>query len=121
MANVYVSVQLQVNSQPYTFSVDSSQTASPGDSMTNLVSGLTIGNTFSGGAVVSNVSAAIIEQTNSSAGFSILGAVITDASNNVVMEIPLTSIEKNPPESYPVQCPVGLNYSMYVITSNTAV
>lgn len=120
MTNVYVSVQLQVNGQPYTFTVDSSQTASPGESMTNLVSGLTIGSTFSSGAVVSNVSGAIIEQAGTG-GFSILGAVITDASNNVVMEIPLTSIEKNPPESYPVQCPVGLNYSMYVISSNSAV
>jgi len=121
MANVYCSVQLQVNGQPYTFSVDSALTASPGDAMTNLVSGLTIGNTFSGGATVTNVSGAIIEQTHSSAGYSILGAVITDASNNVVMEIPLTAIEANPPDSYAVQCPVGLNFSMYVIASNSAV
>jgi len=89
--------------------------------MTNLVSGLSIGNTFAGGGRITNVSAAIIEQPTGSAGFSILGAVITDPNNNVVLQIPLTAIEAIPPKSYAVNCPVGLNFSMYVVTSNSAV
>ena len=118
MAKAYTSVQLQVNGQPYTFSVDSTGDGTTNDEVTNLVSGLSIGDTFSAGATITYVSCPIIEGGN----FSRLGMVLTDPQNNVLLEIPLVDLEKQYPSTgYPVSIPVGLNCSLKVITSNTVV
>ena len=117
MAAAYTSVQLQVNGQPYTFSVDSTGDGSTEDTVVNLVSGLGIGDTFSGGATIQYISNPFVE----GGSFSLLGMVLTDPQNNVVMEIPLVDPEKQEAGGYAVSCPVGLNYSLGVITSNSLV
>jgi len=115
MTTTYASVQLMVNGQPFTFRINATDGAAI--EVVNLVSGLGIGDTFSGGATINYISNPIIEGGN----FSILGMVLTDPQNNVVMEIPLVDIEKAQPEGYPVSCPVGLNFTLNVLTSATAV
>jgi len=117
MTAAYTSVQLMVNGQPYTFAVDSTGDGSTNDDVVNLVSGLGIGDTFSSGATISYISNPFVE----GASFSLLGMVLTDPQNNVVMEIPLVDGEKQMASGYAVSCPVGLNYSLKVITSNTLV
>ena len=120
MASAYVSVQLQIGGMPYTFSVDSTNDGSTNDELTNLTSGRGIGDTFPSGSTITHVSGALIEDEASGA-FSSLGIVLTDPANNVVMQIPVGYIETGPPASYPVNCPVGLNYSLNVITKTTVV
>ena len=117
MAAAYTSVQLQVNGQPFTFAVDSTGDGSTEDTVVNLVSGLGIGDTFSGGATINFVSCPILEAGSGS----ILGMVLTDPQNNVVMEIPLVDPEKQEAGGYAVSCPVGLNFTLGVITSNSLV
>ena len=113
MTTTYVSVQLQVNGQPFTFAVNA--TDGSDTEVVNLVSGLGIGDTFSGGATISYVSCPILEADSGS----ILGMVLTDPQNNVVMQIPLVNAELQVPGGYPVSCPVGLNYTLGVTTTNT--
>lgn len=113
MTNTYISVQLQVNGQPYTFAVDCTDGSEA--TVVNLVSGLGIGDTFAGGATISYVSNAILEGGSGS----ILGMVLLDPQNNVVLEIPLTDAELQMPGGYPVSCPVGLNYRLVCTTTDS--
>jgi hypothetical protein len=112
MTDTYVSVQLQVNGQPFTFAVDCTDDTEK--EVVNLVSGLGIGDTFSGGATITYVSCPILEAGSGS----ILGMVLTDPQNNVVMQIPLVDAELQSPGGYPVSCPVGLNFTLNCTTKN---
>lgn len=118
MANAYVSVQLTVGGMPYTFVVDSDTSTATEDELVNLTSSRSIGDTFPSGSTIQTISGALIEDEASGA-FSQLGIVLTDPANNVVMQIPLGYIETGPPQSYPVNCPVGLNFQLNVITGTT--
>lgn len=113
MTTTYTSAQLQVNGQPFTFAVNATDASDT--EVVNLVSGLGIGDTFSGGATITHVSNAILEADSGS----ILGMVLVDPQNNVVLEIPLCNPELQMPRGYPVNCPVGLNYKLSVTTTNT--
>ena len=119
MTTTYAAVQLIANGKPYIFSVD----ATDGNeaTMLNVVSSRGLGDTFAAGATITSVGPCTLNSSDGTgASKSVLGAVITDPQNNVVAEISWVDPETapiDPMES--TNIPVGLNYAMKVLTSNT--
>ena len=89
--------------------------------MVNVVSNRGLGDTFSGGATISAIGPVILNSSDGTgASKSALGAVITDPQNNVVAQIPWVDPETAEiPLIEPCSIPVGLNYRMTILTSNT--
>ena len=123
MTTTYASVQFIANGQPYIFTSDVTDAASgtASNSMLNVVSSRSLGDTFSAGATISHIGPVTLNSSDGTgASKSVKGAVITDPQNNVVAEIPWTDPEVTPIRlSAPCNIPVGLNFSMKIETTNT--
>ena len=80
-----------------------------------------LGDTFAAGATITHVGPVTLNSSDGTgASKSILGAVITDPQNNVVAEVSWVDPETAPIYSMQsTSIPVGLNYAMSIITSNT--
>ena len=119
MTTTYAAVQFIANGKPYIFSVDA--TDGTAIAMTNVVSSRGLGDTFSAGATITHVGPVTLNSSDGTgASKSSLGAVITDPQNNVVAQIPWVDPETTQiPMSVPCQIPVGLNYVMQILTTNS--
>ena len=110
MTNSEVSIELHVNGMPYIFNInatDGSETE-----MTNLVSGRSIGDTFSTGAVISHARGGYVEN------YAPLGVLLLNEQGNVAYEFPIQRLEnQNASGLYPVNVNVALNYRLVVTTS----
>lgn len=120
MTTTYAAVQFIANGQPYIFSLDATDGAAATD-MTNVVSNRNLGETFSGGATISMIGPVTLNSSDGTgASKSVLGAVITDPQNNVVAQVAWVDPETAPIDPMiATNIPVGLNFSMKIITSNT--
>jgi len=120
MTTTYAAVQFIANNQPYIFTLDATDGASATD-MVNVVSARSLGETFGGGATITQVGPVTLNSSDGTgASKSILGAVITDPQNNVVAQISWVDPETAPIDPMQsVVIPVGLNYAMKIITTNT--
>ena len=120
MTTTYAAVQIVANGQPYIFSVNATD-GGANTEMVNVVSNRGLGDTFSGGATISHVGPVTLNSSDAAgASTAALGAVITDPQNNVVAQIPWVDPEtaRVLPMNM-VGVPVGLNYKMKILTSNT--
>ena len=119
MTTTYTAVQIVANGQPYIFSVDATDGTEA--TMVNVVSSRNLGLTFSSGATIQAVGPVTLNSSDGTgASKSTLGAVITDPQNNAVAFIPWVDPETTPIETMtPTNIPVGLNYQMKILTSNT--
>ena len=110
---------LEVSGTPYIFSVDATDASS--NAMTNIVSGLGIGDTFSSGGVITKAGPVILASSDGTgASKSLLGAVLTDPQNNVVAIFNWVDSETHQvPLPYPCNLPVGLNYALKITPTNT--
>jgi hypothetical protein len=120
MTTTYAAVHLIANGKPYIFSLDVTDAAAAAE-MVNVVSSRTLGQTFAGGGTITHVGPVTLNSSDGTgASTSILGAVITDPQNNVVGEISWVDPETGPIQSMQAtSIPVGLNFAMSIITSNT--
>lgn len=119
MTDTYAAVSLIANGMPFIFSVEAVDTTNT--DLVNVVSGRTLGDTFSGGATVTSIGPVTLNSSDATgASKSVLGAVITDPQNNVVAEISWVD-----PETAPIglmtgiNIPVGLNFAMRITTTNS--
>jgi hypothetical protein len=120
MTTTYVSVQMIVNGKPFVFTKDATD-GSANEELTNIVSGLGIGDTFSAGGRISSLMPATLNSSDGTgASKSVIGVELVDPQNNVVTFIPWVDPE-TAPIGRPWMCnfPVGLNYKLQVTTSNT--
>jgi len=119
MTTTYAAVQFVAQGQPYIFIVDATD-GSANSAMVNVVSSRSLGDTFSGGSVITSLGPVTLNSSDATgASTSIIGAVIVDPQNNVVAQIPWVDCETAPVESqYPCNIPVGLNYRMVITTVN---
>jgi len=120
MTTTYCAVHLIANGKPYIFTLDATDAAAAAE-MVNVVSSRTLGQTFAAGATITSVGPVTLNSSDGTgASKSVLGAVITDPQNNVVGEISWVDPETAPIEvMQPTSIPVGLNFAMSIITSNT--
>lgn len=110
MTNSHVSIELQVNGQPFVFNVDATDGSQT--ELTNLVSGRSIGDTFSSGAVITHARGGYVEN------YAPLGITLLNEQGNVAYEFPVTRIEsQNPGPYYAVGVNVALNYQLVVTSS----
>ena len=110
MTNSEVSIELQVNGQPYIFNVDATDGSQT--ELTNLVSGRSIGDTFSNSAVITPARGAYVEN------YAPLGVLLLNEQGNVAYSFPVTRLEnQNANGYYPVGVNVSLNYQLVVTTS----
>ena len=119
MTTTYAAVQFIANNQPYIFTLDATDGAAATD-MVNVVSSRNLGETFGAGGVITEVGPVTLNSSDGTgASKSVLGAVITDPQNNVVAQISWVDPETAPiKKMQQVSIPVGLNYSMKIITTN---
>ena len=120
MTTTYAAVQMIAGGQPYIFTLDATDGAAAAD-MVNVVSSRNLGQTFSSGATITKIGPCTLNSSDGTgASKSVLGAVITDPQNNVVFQVNWVDPETAPIDPmYDCQIPVGLNYSLNIITSNT--
>ena len=112
MTNSQVSIELHVNGMPYIFNIDATDGSET--EMTNLVSGRSIGDTFSTGAVISHARGGYVEN------YAPLGVLLLNEQGNVAYEFPIQRLEaQNASGLYPVTVNVALNYRLVVTTSAT--
>lgn len=110
MTNSHVSIELQVNGVPYIFNVDATDGSQT--ELTNLVSGRSIGDTFSSGAVIQMARGAYCEN------YAPLGVLLLNEQGNVAYSFPVQRLEdQNASPSYAVGVNVALNYQLVVTTS----
>ena len=110
MTNSHVSIELQVNGQPFIFNVDATDGSET--QLTNLVSNRNIGDTFSSGAVITHARGAYVEN------YAPLGVLLLNEQGNVAYSFPVTRLEnQNSGGIYPVGVNVALNYQLVVTTS----
>jgi hypothetical protein len=110
MTNSQVSIELQVNGQPFIFNVDATDGSQT--ELTNLVSGRSIGDTFSTGAVIQMARGAYCEN------YAATGIELLDQQGNVAYNFPVYQLEKqNASPLFPVGVNVALNYRLVVTTS----
>ena len=119
MTTTYCAVQLIANGQPYIFSVDGTDASS--NAMVNVVSGRSLGNTFSAGATISAIGPVTLNSSDGTgASKSVTGVIITDPQNNVVAQIPWVDPETNPIKKMtPCNYAVGLNFAMSITPTNS--
>lgn len=114
MSNSHVSIELHVNGMPYVFNVDATDGSQT--ELTNLVSGRSIGDTFSSGAVITHARGAYVEN------YAPLGVTLLNEQGNVAYEFPAQRLEdQNASPLYQVGVNVALNYQLVVTTSATLV
>jgi hypothetical protein len=112
MTNSHVSIELHVNGQPFIFNIDATDGSET--EMTNLVSGRSIGDTFSTGAVITHARGGYVEN------YAPLGVLLLNEQGNVAYEFPIQRLEnQNASGLYPVNVNVALNYRLVVTTSAT--
>ena len=105
MTNSHVSIELTVNGQPYIFNVDATDGSQT--DLTNLVSGRSIGDTFSNSAVITHARGAYVEN------YAPLGVLRLNEQGNVAYSFPVTQLEiQNAGPIYPVGVNVALNYQL---------
>lgn len=110
MSNSHVSIELQVNGQPFLFNVDATDGSQT--ELTNLVSGRSIGDTFSTGAVITHARGGYCEN------YAVTGIELLDMQGNVAYNFPVYRLEnQNAGPLYPVGVNVALNYQLVVTTS----
>jgi len=110
MTNSHVSIELHVNGQPFIFNVDATDGSET--QLTNLVSGRSIGDTFSSGAVITHARGAYLEN------YAPLGVLLLNEQGNVAYSFPVTRLEnQNAGPIYPVGVNVALNYQLVVTSS----
>ena len=110
MTNSHVSIELHVNGQPFIFNVDATDGSET--QLTNLVSGRSIGDTFSSGAVITHARGAYVEN------YAPLGVLLLNEQGNVAYSFPVTRLEnQNAGPIYPVGVNVALNYQLVVTSS----
>ena len=110
MTNSQVSIELHVNGQPYIFNVDAADGSQT--ELTNLVSGRSIGDTFSNSAVITHARGAYVEN------YAPLGVLLLNEQGNVAYSFPVTRLEdQNANGYYSVGVNVSLNYQLVVTTS----
>ena len=110
MTNSHVSIELHVNGQPYIFNVDATDGSQT--ELTNLVSGRSIGDTFSNSAVITHARGAYVEN------YAPLGVLLLNEQGNVAYSFPVTQLEsQNAGPIYPVGVNVALNYQLVVTSS----
>lgn len=110
MTNSQVSIELHVNGMPFIFNIDATDGSET--EMTNLVSGRSIGDTFSTGAVISHARGGYVEN------YAPLGVLLLNEQGNVAYEFPIQRLEnQNASGLYPVNVNVALNYRLVVTTS----
>jgi len=113
MSNSNVSIELQVNGQPFIFLVDAVD-GNANEELLNLVSARSIGSTFSAGAVIQAARGGYCEN------WAISGIRLLNEQGNVAFEFPVYQLEQqNAGGLYSVGCHVGLNYQLVVTTSAT--
>jgi len=106
-------IELHVNGKPYFFVKDATD-GDANEELTNLVSGRSIGDTFSTGAVISHARGGYVEN------YAPLGILLLNEQGNVAYQFPVTRLEnQNAGGLYPVGVNVGLNYQLVVTTSAT--
>ena len=112
MTNSQVSIELHVNGMPFIFNIDATDGSET--EMTNLVSGRSIGDTFSTGAVITHARGGYVEN------YAPLGVLLLNEQGNVAYEFPIQRLEdQNASGLYPVNVNVALNYRLVVTTSAT--
>ena len=112
MTNSHISIELQVNGQPFIFQVDATDGSQT--EMTNLASGQGIGSTFSAGAVIQAARGAYCEN------YAPTGIQLLDQQGNVAYNFPVYRLEdQNASGPYPVGVNVGLNFQLVATTSAT--
>ena len=110
MSNTNISIELQVNGQPFVFAVDATDGAST--ELVNIASNRGIGETFSMGATITQARGAYCEN------FAINGVRLLDQQGNVAYQFPICNIEsQNVDGYYSVNAPVGLNYQLVATTT----
>jgi len=120
MTTTYASVQIVANGSPYVFALDATDAASAAN-MVSVVSSRELGDTFPSGATITHIGPCVLNSSDGTgASKSELGAVIVDPQNNVVYQIPYVDPETAPIDPmYKCSIPVGLNFQMTIITTNT--
>ena len=110
MTNSQVSIELHVNGMPFIFNIDATDGSET--ELTNLVSGRSIGDTFSTGAVITHARGGYVEN------YAPLGVLLLNEQGNVAYEFPIQRLEnQNASGLYPVNVNVALNYRLVVTTS----
>jgi len=119
MTTTYSAVQFVAGGKPYIFTVDGTDGSS--NAMVNVVSNRSLGDTFGSGAIITQIGPCTLNSSDGTgASKSALGAVITDPQNNVVYQVPWVDPETAPINSMvPCRIPVGLNFAMNIIPTNT--
>ena len=120
MTTTLAAVSFVANGQPFVFQVDATDGAAAA-SMTSVVSGKSLGDTFPNGAKISHLGPVTLNSSDGTgASKSELGAVIVDPQNNVVAQIDWVDPETAPIRLFEAcSIPVGLNWDMNIITTNT--
>lgn len=119
MTTTYAACQFIADGNPYIFSVDATDGSE--SEMTNVVSDRSLGDTFGAGARITHIGPVTLNSSDGTgASHSILGATILDPQNNVVYQAQWVDPETSRilPMNQ-VGVPVGLNYKMKILTSNT--
>jgi hypothetical protein len=119
MTTTYAACQFIANGQPYIFSLDCTDGAEA--ELLNVVSSRSLGDTFGAGARITHIGPVTLNSSDGTgASHSILGAVILDPQNNVVYQAQWVDPEvaRVLPMNN-VGVPVGLNFKMKILTSNT--
>lgn len=118
MTTTYAAVQFIADNKPYIFTVDATDGSEA--TMVNVVSSRGLGDTFGAGARITHIGPVTLNSSDAAgASTSILGAVILDPQNNVVYQAQWVDPEVSRVlPMNPVNVPVGLNYSMKILTAN---
>jgi len=127
LTTTYAAVAIVAGGKPYIFSSDVTDGKTVGEDspdttrLLNVVSGRTLGETFPSGSRITSVGPVTLNSSDGTgASKSVLGAVITDPQNNVVSQIDWVDPEVTPIRlNQACNIPVGLNWSMHILTSNT--
>ena len=110
MTNSHISIELQVNGQPFIFNVDATDGSQT--ELTNLVSGRSIGDTFSNGSVIQMARGAYCEN------YAPTGVQLLDMQGKVAYDFPVYRLEdQNASPPFPVGVNVALNYQLVATTS----
>lgn len=119
MTTTLAAVSFVANGQPFCFQVDATDTSAA--SMLSVVSSKSLGDTFPNGAAITALGPVTLNSSDGTgASKSVLGAVITDPQNNVVAQIDWVDPETAPVRLFEAcNIPVGLNWDMNIITTNT--
>ena len=110
MTNSHISIELQVQGQPFIFNVDATDGSQT--ELTNLVSGRSIGDTFSNGAFIQMARGAYCEN------YAPTGVQLLDMQVNVAYDFPVYRLEdQNASPPFPVGGNVALYYQLVATTS----